>query len=102
MVNVKSKETLQLTGKKMVHPAMEQKSTGSNLKTVVKGYVMQNWGSPFIVAFIMLLLAAAGSLSFGQSVLAEQIAVYAYYSLVAGVILQIVCYLKYKKTDEDG
>ncbi len=49
---------------------------------------------------MMLLLTAATLLSVGSSYWAEEIAVYAYYSLVVGVILQIVCYVKFKKTDE--
>jgi hypothetical protein len=67
----------------------------------VKGYVKENWGSPFIVGFIFLLLSAATLLSLGISYWAEQIAIYAYYALVVGVALQIVCYLKYKKTSDE-
>ncbi len=63
----------------------------------VKGYVKENWGSPFIVGFMLLLLSAAVSLSSGLSYLADAIAVYAYYALVAGVILQLACFLKYRK-----
>jgi hypothetical protein len=63
----------------------------------VKGYVKENWGSPFIMGFMVLLLSAAVSLSLGSSYLADAIAVYAYYALVAGVILQLVCFLKYRK-----
>lgn len=63
----------------------------------VKGYVRENWGSPFVVGFIFLLLSAATLLSLGISYWAEQIAVYAYYGLIIGVVLQIVCYVKYKK-----
>ena len=73
------------------------KNTFSSIQTKAKGYVRENWGSPFIVGFIFLLLAAAVLLSVGLSVWAESIAVYAYYSLVAGVVLQLVCYLKYKR-----
>ena len=67
----------------------------------VKGYVKQNWGSPFVVSFIFLLLSAAVLLSLNVSSLAEQIAVYAYYALVIGVALQVVCYLKYKKVSDE-
>jgi hypothetical protein len=63
----------------------------------VKGFVKENWGSPFILGFMLLLLSAAVSLSLGLSYLADVIAVYAYYSLVAGVILQLACFLKYQK-----
>ncbi len=68
----------------------------------VKGYVRENWGSPFVVGFIFLLLSAATLLSLDISYWAEQVAIYAYYALVIGVVLQIVCYIKYKKvSDED-
>lgn len=67
----------------------------------VKGYVRENWGSPFVVSFIFLLFSAAVLLSLNISYLAEQIAVYAYYSLVIGVALQLVCYLKYRKVSDE-
>ena len=68
----------------------------------VKGYVKENWGSPFIVGFMLLLVAAAVSLSAGLSSLADTVAVYAYYALVAGVFLQLASFLKYRgKSDGD-
>ena len=67
-----------------------------------KEYVKENWGSPFIVGFIVLLLTAATLLSLGSSDWAEQIAVYAYSALVIGVVLQLVSYLKYKKSSEEA
>ena len=63
----------------------------------VKGYVKENWGAPFIVGFMLLLVVAAASLSMSLAVLANEVAIYAYYALVAGVVLQLVCFLKYKK-----
>jgi hypothetical protein len=62
----------------------------------VKGYVKENWGSPFILGFMLLLIAAAVSLSTGLSSLADTVAVYAYYALVAGVFLQLASFLKYR------
>ena len=68
----------------------------------VKGYVKENWGSPFIVGFMLLLVVAAVYLSAGWSSLADTVAVYAYYALVAGVVLQLACFLKYhRKSDGD-
>ena len=67
----------------------------------VKVYVKENWGSPFIVGFIMLLMGAAVSLSVGLFSLADNIAVYAFYTLVSGVFLQLVCYFKYPHKDRD-
>jgi hypothetical protein len=69
-----------------------------SLKTMVlkvKGYIKQNWGSPFIGAFMLLLVVAASYLSAGFASLADIIAVYAFYALVAGVFLQLASFLKY-------
>jgi hypothetical protein len=63
----------------------------------LKGHVKKNWGSPFIVGFILLLVGAAVCLSEGLPSLADGIAVYAYYALIAGVILQLVCFVKYRE-----
>jgi hypothetical protein len=70
-----------------------------NFTIKVKEYVKKNWGSPFIVVFILLLLSTAVSLSAGLSSLANAAAVYAYYAVVAGVILQFASFLKFRKTD---
>ena len=68
----------------------------------VKGYVKKNWGSPFVVGFMLLLIAAAAYLSAGLSNLANNTAVYAYYALVAGVFLQLASFLKYRgKTNDE-
>ena len=69
----------------------------SKIMVKVKGYVKENWGSPFIVGFMLLLLTAAVSLSAGLSSLADAIAVYVYYALVVGVVLQLACFLRYRK-----
>ncbi|MGQ9597769.1 MAG: hypothetical protein ACUVUS_10490, partial [Thermoproteota archaeon] len=61
----------------------------------VKSYLEENWGAPFIVVFMMLLMVAALFLASGLEGLANEVAVYAYYSLVIGVVLQFICYLKY-------
>jgi hypothetical protein len=72
--------------------------TGFDKITVkLKGYVKENWGSPFIVGFMLLLVSAAVSLSEGLSSLADGIAVYAFYALIVGVILQLVCFVKYRE-----
>ncbi len=67
----------------------------------VKGYVRANWGAPFIMAFMLLLMVVAASLSLKLSSLADVIAVYAYYALVVGVVLQLVSFLKYRRKNVD-
>ena len=62
----------------------------------VKGYVKENWGYPFIAGFMLLLIAAAVTLSVSLSSLANNVALYAYYTLVAGVVLQLASFLKYR------
>jgi len=63
----------------------------------VKGYVRENWGALFIVGFMLLLMIAAAILSMGLAAIADEVAVYAYYALVVGVVLQLACFLKYNK-----
>jgi hypothetical protein len=46
---------------------------------------------------MLLLMVAAVSLSIGVADVANEVAIYAYYALVGGVVLQLVCFLKYNK-----
>jgi heme/copper-type cytochrome/quinol oxidase subunit 4 len=66
-----------------------------------KGYVRENWGAPFIFGFMLLLVVAAVSLTTGLDALADEVAVYAYCALVAGVVLQLVCFLKFGEKGGD-
>ena len=72
----------------------------NNIMLKIKGYVKENWGSPFIVGFMLFLIGAAVSLSAGLASLADTVAVYAYYALVAGVFLQLACFLKYRRKSD--
>lgn len=75
----------------------------SNAIVKIRVYVKENGGSPFIVGFMFLLIGAGVSLSAGFSWLADNIAVYAFYALVIGVILQIICFLKHPfKTESEA
>lgn len=65
-------------------------------------YFKENWGAPFIMCFIPLLLVCAGLLVQGNPAVANDVAVYAYYFLVAGVVLQMVSFLKFSKAEVDG
>ncbi|MEM3871154.1 MAG: hypothetical protein QXE05_01120 [Nitrososphaeria archaeon] len=58
-------------------------------------YIKMNWGALFIISFMVLLSMAAIYLSLGNESYANDIAVYAYYMLILGIILQIVSYIKY-------
>jgi hypothetical protein len=63
----------------------------------VRGYVRENWGAPFVVGFMALLTLAAVCLLMDFAVLANEVAVYAYFALVIGVLLQLICFLIYDK-----
>ena len=63
----------------------------------IKVYAKANWGAPFVFGFMLLLIVAAVSLSIGLGDLANEVAVYAYYALVVGVILQLFCFMKHNK-----
>jgi undecaprenyl pyrophosphate phosphatase UppP len=67
----------------------------------VKGYFRENWGAPFILGFMMLLLVAAVSLAGGLDFLANDVAVYAYYLLVVGVVLQLISFLRGRGEDSE-
>jgi uncharacterized membrane protein YbhN (UPF0104 family) len=64
-------------------------------------YFKENWGTPFIIAFMILLIIAAIYLSIGNEAYANEIAIYAYYALVIGVFLQLASYIKYAKKEEE-
>ena len=66
----------------------------------VQGYVRENWGAPFVLGFMTLLIAAAVCLAMGLEWWANEVAVYAYYSLVVGVVLQLVCFWKHGEKGE--
>jgi hypothetical protein len=58
-------------------------------------YLNGNWGAPFIAAFIFLLLGSAAELCLGSLSSANELATYGFYSLIAGVVLQMGAYLKH-------
>jgi len=74
----------------------------NNILLKIKGYIKENWGSPFIFTFIILLMGTAIFLSTGLSYMADTVVVYAFYALVVGVVLQFVSFLKPLKADETG
>ncbi len=73
----------------------------NTIMSEIKVYVKENWGSPFIFVFMVLLISTASFLSAGLSSLADAVAVYAYCFLVVGVFLQLACFLKYRKRSDD-
>jgi fumarate reductase subunit C len=61
----------------------------------IKNYFGRNPEALFIVGFQVLLLVCAGLLISGSSFWAEGVAVVAYFSLVIGVVLQLISFLRH-------
>jgi len=62
----------------------------------IKNYFKNNPGAPFVIGFQLLLIVCAGLLIQGSSAVANDVATYAYFLLVIGVVLQFVVYLKHR------
>ena len=45
-------------------------------------------------------MVCAGSLIQGNSAMAEEVAIYAYFLLVAGVVLQLIAYIRHGNEEE--
>ena len=72
----------------------------NSLTSIFKVYFKKNWGAPFIVGFMLLLIIAAFSARVtGLSSSAENMVEVAYYTLAAGVVLQVASFLRYRKND---
>jgi len=76
------------------------KSNFSKFPIKLVAFIRVNWGVPLIVIFITLLMSSAFLLSAGFSSTSDKISLYAFYSLSIGILLQIICNLKYKKTGD--
>ncbi|MEM2351488.1 MAG: hypothetical protein QXT26_03685 [Thermoproteota archaeon] len=63
------------------------------LRISVLRYFRDNLGAPFIIVFMILLIACAVLLAVKSERLAEELAVYAYYLLVIGVVLQLASFI---------
>ncbi len=55
----------------------------------LKDYFKTNPGTPFILAFMILVLSAAALLITGRPNEADNVADYAFYSLVLGIAVQV-------------
>jgi len=63
----------------------------------LKRYFKENFGAPFIIGFQILVVACAYLLVREAPTLAKEVAIYAYYLLIAGTILQLASFLRSKK-----
>ena len=71
------------------------------IQVLTHSYFRENWGFPFIAGFLLLLFSSAILLAASIDY-AETIANFAYFSLVIGVVLQLVCLGKNRKKNGDG
>jgi hypothetical protein len=65
----------------------------------MKRYLKGSPGALFILGFQLLLLICVGLLIQGYSVMASEVAVYAYYMLLAGVVLQLTSSIRSRKEE---
>lgn len=70
------------------------------LPAIVIRYIKKNWGAPFIAVSLALLFVAAICSSLGWFSFADTVSIYTFYTLVIGVVLQLICFLKYRETEE--
>jgi len=66
----------------------------------IKRYFKNNPGAPFIIGFQLLLVVCASLLIQGNSAMAEEVAIYAYFLLVAGVVLQLIAHVRHRNEAE--
>jgi len=66
----------------------------------LKNYLRVNLGAPYVVCSLVLLLLSAIQLSRGLKVASNTTAIFGFYLLVAGVVLQIASYVKYGEGPE--
>ena len=75
---------------------------GKRIASLMIREVRKNPGAPFIVAFIYLLLLASIYLALGNEGAANLLAEYAYYSLVIGVLLELVSVIRSRPSEEEA
>ena len=63
----------------------------NKIQLILKRYLKGNWGFPFIVTFLLLLLAAAVFLAISPAFasIAQTFAYYSYFALAIGVLFQV-------------
>lgn len=63
-------------------------------------FLKENPSAWFILAFQVLLVACAAMLAFGLGLLAESVAVVAYFALAVGVVWQLIWFLRHGSDSE--
>lgn len=65
----------------------------------IVNYFRCNHNSLFIVGFQIFFLVSAVLLSVGNSFWAESVAIFAYFSLAIGIILQLISFIRNKEIE---
>jgi heme/copper-type cytochrome/quinol oxidase subunit 4 len=66
-----------------------------------KRHIKENWGSSFMVGFMLFLVFTVFSLSAGFNSLSDNVAIYALFTLMMGVFLQLASFLNYSEKSVD-
>ena len=72
----------------------------SSLLVRFKRFLRENPGARFVVGFQVLLVSCAVLLAAGWNLVAEGVAVVAYFMLAVGVLVQLVWYVRHR--DKNG
>jgi len=67
----------------------------------IKKYFKDNPGAPLVIGFQLLLVLCAVLLIQGSSAIANKVAIYAYFLLVVGVVLQFIAYVRHRNNAEE-
>jgi hypothetical protein len=71
------------------------------IQVLTHSYFRENWGFPFIAGFLIFLFSSAILLAADMSYWAEPIANISYFSLVVGVVLQLIGFSQTIKKNGD-
>ena len=66
-------------------------------KSRIVSYLKKNPGALFIISFQIMLVTCAILMASGNETAANELAIYAFYALVIGVILQFAAFLKHDR-----
>ena len=101
--NVKFQFTIKTWIRKLIIILAKIREYFKQIRDRTKRFDRENWGSPLIAGFMLLLIAAAFLLATGSTGLtpvAELTATLAYFALLIGVVLQLIFFRK--KHEERG
>lgn len=73
---------------------MSKQNYLGRLTFLVEQWVRRGWGYPFIAAFLVILLVSAVIVAAGAPYQAEGIANLGYFSLVVGVVLELIYFAR--------